>query len=160
MIRSRKSQGFSLIEILLVLAIIGIISGIAIPAFLGQRRRARVIGDALSNARGVSMAMEQFKADSGSYGPVGATARWTPASNIPALVGFAANPCPNFRPQANTRMNFLIQVGTTLDPATGVIAAGGTGRNYTISISDSVDATNTIFVEMNEDGATWRRPGY
>ena len=37
----KKQSGFSLIELLLVLAIIGIISAIAIPALLSQRARAR-----------------------------------------------------------------------------------------------------------------------
>ena len=56
-----RSRGFTLIEAMLVVAIIGIISAIAIPSFLGQRRRARTIGDAIANAKVLQMALESLK---------------------------------------------------------------------------------------------------
>ena len=79
MFQRHRSRGFSLVELLLVLAVIGILSGIAIPSFLGQRRRARVIGDAQSNVRILAMALEGRKADSGIYG-TGGPYKWTVAA--------------------------------------------------------------------------------
>lgn len=109
----KRSQGFTLVELLLVLAIIGIISVIAIPHFMGQRRRARVIGDATANAQVLRMLLETRKADTGGYGPASGHYTWTN--------GVASDPTflPGFTPQGNSQMNYDILIGPT--PLTYVV---------------------------------------
>jgi len=132
--RSQQSKGFSLIELLFVLAVIGILSGIAIPSFLGQRRRARVIGDAISNAKVLQMALESRRAETGTYGTIGATYGWkADGSDLsgPALA-------PMFQPVGNSKMNY-----TVIIDATGVA--------YVLAVTDP-NLGNAVAYQTNQTG--------
>ena len=133
--RSSKASGFSLIELLLVLAVLGIISAIAIPSFLGQRRRARVIGDAQANAAVLRMQMESFKADTGLYASTAKTFTWTKG----AFTGTAStNPAPSFT-GGNSRMNFSLNVPTS-------------GLTYTLTVYDPLLASAKVY-QTNQNGS-------
>ena len=70
--RLRKEEsGFTLIELLIVLVIIGVLLAIAVPSYLGFKKRAEKSA-AQSNVRAAIPAMEAYYSDNGTY--AGATA--------------------------------------------------------------------------------------
>ena len=61
-----KRSGFTLIEIILVVVIIGILAGIAIPRMGGKTEKAK-ISQAKSNIVALSMAIQEFEMMNGDY---------------------------------------------------------------------------------------------
>lgn len=61
-----KDKGFTLLELLIVIAIIGILSALLMVNFVGIKQRARD-GQRKSNLRQIQSALELYRADQGSY---------------------------------------------------------------------------------------------
>lgn len=61
-----KRSGFTLIEIILVVVIIGILAGIAIPRMGGKTEKAK-ISQAKSNITALGMAIQEYEMMNGDY---------------------------------------------------------------------------------------------
>ena len=64
----RESAAFTLIELLIVVAIIAILAAIAVPNFLEAQTRARV-ARVQADLRSMSVALESYRVDSNEYPP-------------------------------------------------------------------------------------------
>ena len=62
----KKQQGFTLIELMIVVAIIGILAAIAIPAYQDYTIRAQV-SEGLNLSGGAKAAISEFTMDSGQF---------------------------------------------------------------------------------------------
>ena len=114
----KKQQGFTLIELMIVVAIIGILAAIAIPAYQDYTIRAQV-SEGLSLSSGAKAAVAEFFQDSGAW----------PADNTEA--GLEAVP-------ANISGKYVSSVTVT---TTGV---GLTGLGVITVAFDGPDANTAI----------------
>ena len=82
--RILNQSGFTLIEILAVAAIIGILAGIAVPAFLGEQSKGHD-ADAKSNARNVVSAVDSCFTETRDYTRCDSTAELLAVDTKPGV---------------------------------------------------------------------------
>jgi len=61
-----KSKGFTLIELIMVMAVIVTLAGVLVPKLMGARLRAQV-AVAIVELRSIATALEQYAIDQGNY---------------------------------------------------------------------------------------------
>lgn len=95
---SRNSEGFTIIELLIVILIIGVLAAIAIPKF-GATRDKAALASVRSDVRNAETAEEAYFADAGQYGTFADlqnstnfnVSRGTTISITTALTGYTVN---------------------------------------------------------------------
>ncbi|GGJ99597.1 pilin [Luteimonas terricola] len=77
----KKMQGFTLIELMIVVAIIAILAAIALPAYQDYVARAQV-SEAMSLSSGARTAVAEYAADRGAWPTTNAEAGLSPEGSI------------------------------------------------------------------------------
>jgi prepilin-type N-terminal cleavage/methylation domain-containing protein len=161
-------QGFTLMEMMVTVAVIGILAAIAVPSFAGQSRKAK--GDSEVNAffAELRIRQEQFMGENGRYLSTGTgeTDTWpvTPTAKLQAL-GTVPATWTQMRiraPETQVRCGYVVIAGTGALGTPGTLATTSFGfvkpnKNWFYALAHcNLDGNATVdsYYFVSSEGST------
>jgi type IV pilus assembly protein PilE len=146
--RPRRKSGFSLLELLIALAIVGILASIAYPSFMGAIRKSRR-SDAVSALTRLQQAQERWRSNNATFASTPAKlglatsspdGHYTIAVSNDSTVGYVARATAvSTSPQADddTCQVFTISIGQGANNVAGLISRSSTNAGGTVNSADN-----------------------
>ena len=130
-------KGFTLIELMIVIAIIGILAAIALPAYQDYTKRARV-GEALSLAGGAKTAVTEFYSSNNDW-PSDNAAAGLPSAT--AINGNSVSSVTVGTGKITILMTDKVQKSPTTSNATLVLSPSASGGSVTWNCTSDAGTT-------------------
>lgn len=147
---NKADHGFTLIEVMIVVAIIAILASVALPAYTAYIRRGQM-QEAFTNMSSFRIKLEQYYQDNKNYGPITATACGAAAGND--LLATELGPQTYFTYNCTAS-----DVSTSKNQAYRITATGKTGTNvagYTYTLTDQGIKATTSFAGSAATASCW-----
>lgn len=141
----KLQRGFTLVEIMIVVAIVGILSAVAIPMYSSYMAKGKLV-DAQSSLTSARVKMEQYYQDHRTY--VGAEVAQASGGACPATSTYFSYAC------ATTASTFTITASNSANQGLGSAAS------YVYTIDQNNAKSTTAFAGATSSSTCWiTKPG-